>query len=181
MVRSGRLDCLRALLLATMLPIAGCGFHPLYASASGGGAGPAQAGLAQISVDLIPERAGQLLREALQERLERNGLSVMHRYDLAVTFSMSGEGIAIQPDTSNARVRFIGTATYQLRAQDPVRTVLTSGTARSVDGLNVFDQQLFAADMETEVVTQRIAQSIADEITQQLAVYFDRQTALAAH
>ena len=166
--------------LVLLLLLGGCGFHPLYASAQNGAAGPAASGLAAISVGQIPDRTGQLLRLALEERFERSGLALAHLYDLNVTFSVSTEGIAIQTDTSNARVRIVGTATYQLIAQDPDRRTLTSGTARSMDGLNVFDQQPFAADLETEVVQRRVAEAVADEITQQLAIYFDGQPALAA-
>lgn len=169
------------LVLLTSTPLlGGCGLHPMYARAPNGEAGPAASGLAQISVGLIPERTGQLLRLALQERFERNGLAAAHRYDLAVTFAISNAVIGVQQDTSNVRFRLVGTANYQLIAQDPGRTTLTSGTARSVDGMNLFDQQIFAADLETEVVQQRIAEAVADEITQQLAIYFDHQAALAA-
>ena len=160
--------------------LGGCGLHPIYARASNGEAGPAAQGLAEISVGQIPERTGQLLRLALQERLERNGLAPAHRYDLAVTFAISNAVIGVQQDTSNVRFRMVGTATYQLIAQDPGRTTLTSGLARSVDGLNIFDQQIFAADLETEVVQKRLAEAVADEIAQQLAIYFDSQAALAA-
>lgn len=168
------------LLLLAALPLGACGFHPLYARASDGQAGPAAEGLAQTSVDLIAERPGQLLRQALQERFERNGLAVAHLYDLTVTFSISSDAIGIQQDTSNTRVRLVATANYQLRGQDPARTVLLGGSARSVDGFNVFDQQLFAADLESEAVQKRMAEAVADEIARQLAVYFDKQAALAA-
>lgn len=175
----GRRGVMLALMLA-MPGLGGCGFHPLYASNADGTAGPAAAGLAAINIGLIPERSGQLLRQALQERFERNGLAEARRYDLNVSFSVAGAAIAIQPDSSNAYNRLVGTASYQLIAQDPNRTVLTTGTARAVDGLQVFDQQLFAMQLETEAVTQRVAQAVADEITQQLAAYFDKQAALAA-
>lgn len=179
MIRSARPG--RSLLvLPLLLVLGGCGFHPMYARASDGTAGPAARGLAEISVGLIPERTGQLLHLALQERFERNGLSLAHRYDLAVSFAVSSEAIAIQEDTSNARVRLVGTATYRLISQDPSRRTLISGSARSVDGLNVFDQQMFAEQLETEVVQQRLAEAVADEITRQLAIYFDRQAKLAA-
>lgn len=171
----------RGALLALFAPaLGGCGFHPLYAPVAKDEAGPAATGLAEISVGPIPDRPGQELRQALQERFERNGLAAAHRYDLIVNFSIAGAAIAIQPDSSNAYNRLIGTATYQLVAQDPSRTTLTTGTARSVDGLQVFDQQLFAMQLETEVVQQRIAEAVADQIAQQLAVYFERQAALAA-
>ncbi len=167
-------------LAAAAAGLAGCGFHPLYASNADGTAGPAAAGLAAINVGLIPERSGQLLRQALQERFERSGISQAQRYDLNVSFNVAGAAIAIQPDSSNAYNRLVGTASYQLIAQDPNRTVLTTGTARAVDGLQVFDQQLFAMQLETEAVTGRVAQAVADEITQQLAAYFEQQAALAA-
>ncbi len=171
--------CLRTGLLIALLGLGGCGFRPVYAKASGGAAGPAAEGLAEVSVALMPERTGQLLRQALQERFERSGLTPAHRYDLNVSFSIVNTSIAIQPDSSNSRIRFIGTANYQLIAQDPGRTTLTTGTARSVDGMDLYDQQLFGATLETEVVQQRIAEAVADEITRQLAVYFDQHATVA--
>jgi LPS-assembly lipoprotein len=170
---------LRLALLAVPA-LAGCGFQPLYASPPKSVAGPAAAGLAETAVGLIPDRPGQLLRQALQERFERNGVSTAQRYDLSVSFGISAAAISIQPDSSNSRMRMIGTATYQLIAQDPGRTTLTTGTARSVDGLDLYDQQLFAMQLEIEVVQQRIAEAVADEITRQLAVYFEKQAAVAA-
>ncbi|MFI4980620.1 MAG: hypothetical protein ACHQIO_09740, partial [Nevskiales bacterium] len=65
--------------LLALLPVAllaGCGFRPMYARQDDGRMGPAQAGLAEISVGLIPERAGQELRQALQARFERAGTGI---------------------------------------------------------------------------------------------------------
>ena len=87
----------------------------------------------------------------------------------------TGEGIAIQPDNNATRIRFIGGATWTLIAQDPGRTRLSSGSAKAVDGFNVFDTQYFAADMETEVVTRRLADALADQIVIQLAAFFRKR------
>ena len=57
--------------LALLAVLSGCGLHPMYAAAGNGTPGPAQVGLAQIAVAPLYERAGQLLRQALQERFER--------------------------------------------------------------------------------------------------------------
>jgi hypothetical protein len=70
-----------------------------------------------------------------------------------------------------------GTATWTLHAHDDKRTLLTSGSARYIDGLNLFDAEYFAADLETEAVQQRIAGQIADQITIQLATWFRRRAA----
>lgn len=178
---SGRSVSRRAALASLGLPIlSACGFRPVYGRRDGAAAGSAADGLAQIAVGLIPERAGQLLRLALQQRFEGAGGGVARRYDLTVTFAITQESIGIQADSSATRTRFIGQAQYWLTAQDPTRATLTSGSARAVDGLDVFNQQFFAADQEAEVVQRRIAEAVADQIALQLAVFFDKRAAAAA-
>jgi LPS-assembly lipoprotein len=131
-------------------------------------------------VDIIPDRPGQLLRQALQDRLEMGSSGVARRYELSVAFGISGEGIAIEQNTTVTRLRMIGTATWNLIAQDPGRTRLTSGSAKSVDAINIFDTQYFAADQENEVVQRRLAEALADQITLQLATFFRKQEAASA-
>lgn len=165
----------RALLPFGLLPfLPGCGFQPIYAEGRGGATSVAQADLAAITVGIIPDRSGQLLRQALQDRFEREGVGVAHRYDLSVVFAIGEEGIGTLPDSANTRARVIGTASWTLRAQDPQRTTLNSGVARSVDGFDIIDQQPFAADMEREASQRRLTENVADQITLQLALYFKR-------
>lgn len=155
--------------------LAGCGFQPVYIPTASGNAGVAQRELAAIHVDIIPDRPGQLLRQALQDRLAMGSSGVASRYNLRVGFGISGEGIAIQQNDTATRVRMIGSATWTLVAQDPGRTTVTSGSARTVDGLNIIDEQYFAADLENEVVQRRLADALADQITLQLAVFFRKR------
>lgn len=158
--------------------LTGCGFQPVYMPTASGNAGVAQRELAAIQVGIIPDRPGQLLRQALQERLELAGNGgVSRRYDLTVGFSISGEGLAIQRDSSTTRIRTIGSATWALTAQDPGRTQLSTGSARAIDGFNILDVQYFAADLENEVIQKRLADSLADQITMQLAAYFRKRAA----
>ncbi|MBU6497719.1 MAG: hypothetical protein KGJ41_18830 [Rhodospirillales bacterium] len=168
----------RALLpLGAGLLLSGCGFRPIYAAHGDGTMGPAEAGLAATAVAIIPERSGQLLRQALQARLHRDGAVVARRYDLNVTMTLAGDPIGIQPDNSASRVRLMGVANWSLTARNAQRSTLTAGTAKAIDGYNVLDQQFFAADMESEVVIRRIAEALADQTALQLAVYFNRQHA----
>ncbi|HST76308.1 MAG TPA: LPS assembly lipoprotein LptE [Acetobacteraceae bacterium] len=171
----------RGLLLGALsATLGGCGFHPMYQRASSGQLGTTSRELAAVSVDIIGDRPGQLLRQALQERLEGSGSGVARRYDLAVGFGISGEGIAIRQDNSVTRIRMIGRAEWTLRAQDLARTVLTRDTARAVDDLNILNEQFFAADLETEVVQKRLAERLADQVVMQLASYFNRRADQAA-
>jgi LPS-assembly lipoprotein len=168
----------RTLLLGLGVSLTGCGFHAVYAPRSGL-AGGAQEELGAIDVALIPDRTGQLLRQALQERLDRGGLAEAKRYNLSVSFGLSGVPVGEQSDSSITRLRLSASATWTLRKLDPTRTLVTNGVARSLDGFNILDQQYFAADMENESAQRRIAIALADEVTLQIAAYFARHAQVA--
>jgi LPS-assembly lipoprotein len=163
------------LALATGAGLSGCGFQPVYMPTASGTAGVAQRELAAIQVALIPDRPGQLLRQALQDRLEMGASGVARHYDLTVSFWIAGEGIAVQQDSTATRVRSTGNANWTLVAQDVGRTRLTSGFARALDALNINDEQYFGADLENEALQKRMAGALADQITMQLAIFFRRR------
>ncbi|MBV9653441.1 MAG: hypothetical protein JOZ42_02630 [Acetobacteraceae bacterium] len=165
--------------LAGLLAVPGCGFRPMYMETASGNPGVAQRELAAVSVDLLPDRPGQLLRQALQQRLGGGSSGVSRKYDLGVNYTIGGEGIGIQGDNSVTRIRLIAHGAWTLRRQDPARSPLTSGSSRAIDGLNILNQQFFAADLEQEVVQQRLADAIADQIVAQLAAYFRKRAAAA--
>ena len=159
------------LTLAAGLAASACGFRPLYMPAGVGNAGP-DGDLAAISVDVIPERSGQLLRQALQERLERGAGGEARRYTLSANLGIGGEGIGVLADNSVTRVRLIGSASWSLRGMDPAHTLVTSGSARTFDGYNVINQQYFFADISNDAAQRRIVEVIADQIAVQLAAWF---------
>ena len=164
----------RGLLAAVLATLGGCGFRPLYGPGTEAAPG-VQARLAEINVQLIPERSGQLLRQALQVRLDRGQAPVSRRFDLAVQYALASDSIGIQQDTSASRVRLTGVATWTLLAQNPQRTTVASGSAREVDAVNVINQQFFAAELTGAAVQRRMVESLADQIVTQLATHFARQ------
>jgi LPS-assembly lipoprotein len=156
--------------------LTGCGFQPVYMPTASGKAGVAQRELASVYVPIIPNRPGQLLRQALQERFG-NDSGTPAVYDLKVSFGVAGEGIGINSSDIATRIRLTGSAVYTLSARDPKRTTLTSGNVRALDGLNIIDSQYFAADLETEAQQKRIAENLATQIATQLAVWFRQRAA----
>ncbi len=162
----------RAFPALALLALAGCGFHPVYATR--GASAPAVVGLSQVDVALIPERFGQLTRQALEARLEVGGQGAVHRYRLVTTLGLSSDAISVLPDTVATHVRLIGTAHWTLMAEDASGATLAHGTARDVDGFDIIDQQYFAADLSNEAVQGRIAKALADQIALQLALYFQK-------
>ena len=168
-VRMGR----RGLVLAA-LALGGCGFRPVYGARDGQDM-PAQRELAAIDVGLIPERSGQLLRQALQQRMNRSDDAPAKRYELSVSFGVSGDVIGIQQDSTASRLREVATATWSLKLLDPARTLVTNGTARALDGVNIIDQQYFAADLEGEAAQRRLTEAVADQIALQISAFFARR------
>jgi LPS-assembly lipoprotein len=170
----------RGLCVGLVSILGGCGFHPIYMPTASGKPGVAQRELAAVFVDIIPDRPGQLLRQALQERFGDDS-GTPAAYNLRVTFSVSGEGIAIEQDDISTRIRLIGVASWTLLTHDAKQTALTAGGARAIDGVNIFDSQYFAADLETEAEQKRIAENIATQISLQLASWFRNRAAKVAN
>jgi LPS-assembly lipoprotein len=168
------------LVLASGAAVSACGFEPIYMRTASGDPGPAQRELAAIHVNLMGDRPGMLLRQALQSRFEGAGDSTQRRYDLTVSYWVSGQALGVQQDTTITYIRFIGTANFTLNAQDPAHTLLLSGSARAFDAMNTFDSQLFAQDLESESIQRTLAEHLADQITLQLAVFFRRRAVVAA-
>jgi LPS-assembly lipoprotein len=163
--------------LAAVGALGGCGFRPLYGSGAFGASPAAQAGLSAVTVDIIPERAGQLLRQALQERFERFDPAAPRRYALRASFAILVNPIAVSPESVVTRIRDTGYAQYTLVTLDAAPKTLTSGNARRVDGYDVVNDQFFAGELEQEQVVRRLAESVADQITSQLALFFDHRGA----
>jgi LPS-assembly lipoprotein len=160
----------RALLLA-VLPLAACGFQPMYARSGARNTSAVATELSAVSVLNIPERPGQLLRESLRFKLG-DASGEPKRYELSVGYGIGGEAIAILPDSAATRVRLSGTAVWSLRRQDVARSIVTSGAARSIDGFDLIDQQPFNGDLSNEAAQRRLAANLAEQITLQLASYF---------
>ena len=159
----------RALALGLIAITAGCGFHPVYGEGQ-----PGAAALAAVYVGIIPNRSGQLLRQALQARLEGSSGDVPKRFTLGVGFSESVTGLDVQADNSTTRNRAIGNATWSLRSADNPAIQLAGGTVRSVDGYNIIDQQFFYQDLEEDATERRLAQALADQIVLAMGIYFDK-------
>lgn len=165
-------NALAALLLPALLllALAGCGFRPLYGGAAAGDAVSGR--LDQIDIGLIPNREGQLLRQALERELQRDGAPVFYRYHLAVSYGNARQTIGIQQDTSNTRNRYIAHAMWTLTPEGDRGKVITSGRVQTMDGYNVIDNQNFAGTLDTGLLRHRLADTVARRITEQLAIYF---------
>jgi LPS-assembly lipoprotein len=159
----------RSLALAALLALAGCGFTPLYGQS---GNESVATKLDTVEVDNIPERTGQLLRQSLETQLHAAGAPTQQDYALSVSYTVNGNQIGEQADSSFTRTRFTATARWKLTPIGDPDHPLATGLATTEDAENVIDQQYFALKLEEGTVDRQLADEIAARITGQVAVFF---------
>lgn len=154
-----------------LLALTGCGFTPVYGG-DGRTALPAEPELrgilASTQVALIPERSGQMLRRALQERLGGAGqASPAHELRVALQFGAEPEGF--RRDGTPTRLRYNATASWMLVSQGSPPATLADGTERAFDAFNIPDNQFFAADASRDATLRRLVEQLADDIVLRLS------------
>lgn len=163
--------------LALVLALGGCGFRPLYATHSDGSS--AAAGLRAVAIDLIPDRNGQILRNALLDRFYGDGGPTSSRYRLTIVEHSTEELLGIQRDNSATKARMDVTAHYVLvpaaitgkAGAAPPRPLL-SGNAQSRVLYDINDDQ-YATLVGKQSAYQQGADDVADQIMEAVAAKLD--------
>jgi LPS-assembly lipoprotein len=163
----------RSLLALALLPLAACGFHPLYSEAVQREENPQLAG---IIVEPIPDRYGQQLELALRESLNPEGLTVKPLYRLVVGVQVQRIDLGIQRDATSTRARVDAYATLTLVDARSNRKIYVSRT-QSTSDFNIL-QDGYAAEVAEEDARARTVRDLTDQIRLRLALFLrDRPTA----
>ena len=146
---------------------AGCGFRPLYGRH--GTDGPAvHEALSTISVGIIPNREGQILRNELIARLNPAGRPSDPQYRLSVGLNESREGIGLTAIDTITRTNLILRADFTLTEIDSDRAVMRDQVT-TITGFEVLGDEV--ANLSSEIDARRRALSqLADDIRTQLAI-----------
>ncbi|RED11926.1 hypothetical protein [Pontivivens insulae] len=155
-----------AAVLAT-LPLAACGFEPLYSQG-----GRAVALQNQIDVDFISGRAGYFIKQRLEQRFGAPDTGA--RYDLAIQYSTSARALTITTANDTVRLSVEGTAIFtltdrttgQVVANDTV-TADASYAAPTNAGATLNTSPAatrVSQENAQELVAQAVAEGIADRI-----------------
>ncbi|MDJ0387729.1 LPS assembly lipoprotein LptE [Roseomonas sp. E05] len=162
---------------AAGLTLAGCGFRPLYAprdSAATASDPAIRSVLASTEVALIPERSGQLLRRALQQRLGRFGAAAPTQ-ELRVSLQFGAEPEGFRRDGTATRTRYTATASWLLVSRSTPPAQVAQGVERAFDAFDIPDNQFFAADFARDATIQRLIEQLADDIVLRLSVQLRAQ------
>ena len=152
-----------------MLPLAACGFHPLYAESRRAADAPA---LAAIKVMPIADRMGQQLELSLREQFNPHGVSLETRYQLSVTLAVSRADLGIQRDATATRGQVNVTAIIVL-ADAKTSKVLYRGSAHSLSAFNVVNDA-FAAQVAQDDSDSRAVRDLATEIRTRIAIFLQQ-------
>jgi LPS-assembly lipoprotein len=161
----------RALMvIAGMLLLQGCGFEPLYGSATPMGTGVSTQ-LSTIYVEPISERVGYDLRNDLLDRLDGTTNAGTASYRLKLYVTELEEPVVFTPNTSITRYNYTLTAHYDLVARDATQP-LKSGDVTAFAAYNVAaSPYLYSTVAAQRDAKNRAANDIAERIRLELAVY----------
>ena len=154
------------LIQALGLALSACGFRPMY-GVNSYDPDVAQE-LAQIRVEPIKDRQGQLIRNALANALSPSGEPVHWRYHLDVFLQVSESQEAISSDNTSTRDAHSVHVTFRLYDGN---TAIVAGDFTQVSSFN-FLQQHYSNIAAEEDVKNRAGPDIANEIRNRLAAYF---------
>ncbi len=152
---------------------AGCEFHPLYGNHP---TTPVENRLAGVSVGIIADRTGQLLRNELLIRLDPNNQSLPVQYKLAVQLTESTAHLAVRRDASATRANLAMEARYELTSAGN-GTLVRSGSVRSVNSYDLLStENEFGTRTAEDQARKRAASDLANQIALRIGLALDRAT-----
>lgn len=162
------------LLLALTTPLlSSCGFQPLYGEKSGSQGVNGQ--LKDVFVANIGGgRFGQVLRQALQTNMASNGPENPDGYILKTVGGLSYAYTNIHGDNTAGHIQATGFAEWKLYKFGEKEKLIAHGATRALDGFDTTINEYFGQTLESEKMQERVARNMADQITQQVAIYFKK-------
>lgn len=166
----------KLLLIATAgLALTACGFEPMYGSGATLKSGDEniQSVLAQVEIDNIPDRSGQILRNNLIDRFYRNGRPASPDYVLKVSGiqeTVIDLDITEESDATRSQLRL--NTTMQLVEKSTGEIVLSRNLS-SVSSYNVLVSE-FATRVSENNTRETVLNDLARQIELQIGLYLRR-------
>ena len=155
-------------LVGALAALPGCALRPLYAD---GGSGSVASSLRAVEVAPIGGQNGWLIRNALNDRLHRQG-ETTPRYRLEIELDDQITGFGIRQDNAISRERRTLRARYRL-LDAATGGVLLDQTAAADAGIDVTGSE-YATVAAEQTALERLTETLADQIVARLATYAGR-------
>ena len=147
----------------------GCGFAPMYAK-SQSQSNPVISELAGIRVAGIEERSGQILRNALVQRINPLGEPAHSVHNLKVKLTSTQENLAERGDGKATLGRTFISADFELVDYQNEKP-LFSGKSRSIVSYRLLGPRYGSTAVERDA-EERALTDLAEDIRAQVATYF---------
>lgn len=152
----------------------GCGFEPLYAS-RGDSSSDAVAHMAAVRISPIPDRAGQQLRNALQDKLTPRGKPREALYRLDISLEENRSDLVILQDATSTFAKMRIAANYILNDAATGKP-LTRGRSESTTIFNIVESEFANLSAQADARARAVNQ-ISDDIRLRLGLFFRRHSA----
>jgi LPS-assembly lipoprotein len=159
--------------VAVVAMLGGCGYRPLYGERGVVGSPSVREILAEVKITPIADRRGQMLHNALLDRLNQRGEPVAPRYTLTVRLRESVRALETRRDGTVTRADVVLTALYDLR-DTANELVVFRERSESAVGFNLSTQR-FAAVVSEDDARRRAVEQLADDIALQVALFVNRR------
>ncbi len=146
--------------LLAALPLAACGFTPVYREGSAG-----RSLRNAVLVDAPQTRADFDLIRAVEDRL---GRAETPRYGLSVAQTIGQTGLAVQGSAAITRYNLVGTANYSLR-DVTTNALVVSGEVDSFTSYSATASTVGTSSAEIDA-RRRLSVALADLIVSQLLI-----------
>ena len=160
-----------AAMLAIVLALPACGFHPMMGAASDQPAVTEQ--LARVEIAPLKDRSGQMLRNRLIDAFYRDQRAVAPEYRLEISLDTGQEPLAVAKDASMSRGQWSMIAIYRLIHITTGRLMFSSNS-RAWPGYNNTLVQ-YASFVSEQSAFDRGIDFLGDEIKTRVSLFFARE------
>ena len=156
--------------LCCLILLGNCGFQPLHGKRSENY--NIINALSYVAVPAISDRAGQLVRNRLLNRLHPAGTAARSMFQLSVSLKENRDGIAFQQEDRATRFNLHLRAQFEL-IDTRTGKLLLKGNSRAIAAYNVVRSD-YANLINRQDARRRAAEIIADSIESRISLYFHR-------
>lgn len=160
--------------LPVLLTLTACGFSPIYGNYTRSDAISVERSLANIEINIIPNKEGQYIRNELIDRFYKNGYPTNPKYTLSIqNIDESTSNLDITKSSDATRAQLKLTTSMRLIDAETGKTLITK-PLRAITSYNILSSQ-FTTRVSEEDARKAALNELANQIETSIALYLNKQ------